>query len=190
MPWPKGKHYSAEHIAKRIATFKARGKKRRKSITINGIPHWRCSTCLGWFDSSGFFTTGKQLSGLTSQCRCCHGAASLRTRDADRARETNREHMRRARQRSPETFRKRDREAARYRGITEQTKARTALNAAVKRGDIKRPKNCHRCRVACKPNGHHRDYSKPLEVEWLCTVCHGKEHRKFKRAIELKRVDA
>lgn len=27
-------------------------------------------------------------------------------------------------------------------------------------------------------NAHHEDYSKPLEVRWLCTKHHGEEHRK------------
>ena len=33
------------------------------------------------------------------------------------------------------------------------------------------------CEDARKLHGHHSDYSKPLEVEWLCASCHGKKHR-------------
>ncbi len=48
---------------------------------------------------------------------------------------------------------------------------------AVKTGRLeKRP--CESCGNP-KSQGHHEDYSKPLEVRWLCAVCHKKEHRKY-----------
>jgi ribosomal protein S27AE len=49
-----------------------------------------------------------------------------------------------------------------------------ALNSAVKAGRIVR-EACERCGHA-EAQGHHDDYSKPLDVRWLCTLCHAAEH--------------
>lgn len=54
--------------------------------------------------------------------------------------------------------------------------ARRQVYNAVSRGDLVRPSYCTRCGAACKPEGHHPDYAKPLDVVWLCRQCHGKEH--------------
>ena len=51
------------------------------------------------------------------------------------------------------------------------------LNYAVSIGKIKRPKTCPQCRHRKKTEGHHLDYSKPLEVLWLCRQCHFDKHR-------------
>jgi ribosomal protein S27AE len=55
-------------------------------------------------------------------------------------------------------------------------RARETLARAVRQGRIERPAECPRCGVVGKIQGHHKDYSKPLEVEWLCGLCHGQEH--------------
>lgn len=48
---------------------------------------------------------------------------------------------------------------------------------AIKFGHLVRPESCEKCKKICKPQAHHDDYSKPLEVKWLCRKCHGQEHR-------------
>lgn len=41
-------------------------------------------------------------------------------------------------------------------------------------GVIVRPDKCSRCDTAKGViQGHHKDHSKPLDVEWLCSTCHG-----------------
>jgi hypothetical protein len=45
-----------------------------------------------------------------------------------------------------------------------------------------RPDRCSKCKVKCKPHGHHPDYSKPLEVVWLCPGCHNLENRERGRS--------
>lgn len=61
--------------------------------------------------------------------------------------------------------------------------ARRAVRDAIKRGELVRPDTCQKC--GTKPprardgrsniHGHHHDYSKPLDVEWICAMCHRKE---------------
>ena len=62
----------------------------------------------------------------------------------------------------------------------EKQAARLLLNGSVRRGDITRPDRCSRCGDVKRVEGHHRDYSRPLEVEWLCRPCHADEDRKTK----------
>ncbi len=60
-------------------------------------------------------------------------------------------------------------------------KTREALRNAVKDGSILKPDRCQRCNkkdIKSRIHGHHHDYSKPLEVEWLCSECHGLTLRK------------
>jgi hypothetical protein len=52
----------------------------------------------------------------------------------------------------------------------------TTVNNAVRDGRLDR-QPCEAC-GAEPAQGHHDDYSKPLEVRWLCPPCHANEHRK------------
>lgn len=51
---------------------------------------------------------------------------------------------------------------------------------AVRAGVLTRKENCEECELKCKTQGHREDYSRPLEVIWLCPLCHGKRHRTYR----------
>ncbi len=55
-------------------------------------------------------------------------------------------------------------------------KARQAVRGAVKRGEIIKERHCALCNSGQDIESHHRDYSKKLEVIWLCRNCHAIHH--------------
>jgi ribosomal protein S27AE len=70
---------------------------------------------------------------------------------------------------------KRHRLAAEYRRKNpEKIKARSTLYSALRTGRIER-QPCERC-GAEKVQAHHDDYSRPLDVRWLCRDCHWDVH--------------
>lgn len=66
----------------------------------------------------------------------------------------------------------------------EKFKARYSLNDAVKSGKIIKPKKCQLCDIETKLEGHHHDYSKPLDVKWLCNRCHNLIEKPLEELIE------
>jgi hypothetical protein len=61
--------------------------------------------------------------------------------------------------------------------------ARVELGNALRDGKIKKAPECEICAVCADLHGHHEDYSKPLEVIWVCSACHAFIH-KYWRAQE------
>ncbi len=59
-------------------------------------------------------------------------------------------------------------------GQDPKQKARYLMGRALLSGELKR-KSCEKC-GAKKTDGHHPDYSKPLEVVWLCRKHHKAAH--------------
>jgi hypothetical protein len=113
-------------------------------------------------------------------CSYCHAFKPLEAFDHSRKSRDNHHHRCKA------CDRKRDKQrlanGSHARSIREWThrnpaaaKAHRLLRAAIKRGDIKRGP----CIECGKPgaHGHHDDYNKPLDVTWLCHLCHMEHHR-------------
>jgi transposase-like protein len=72
-----------------------------------------------------------------------------------------------------------------------QARAYNAVVTALRRGILER-QPCEACSRDSQQTGidfrtdihaHHDDYSKPLDVRWLCPSCHKKHHNEFGPAI-------
>jgi len=50
------------------------------------------------------------------------------------------------------------------------------VQQAVKKGQLIKPKVCAICNKEKSLRAHHEDYSKPLEVLWVCNQCHKHIH--------------
>ena len=61
-------------------------------------------------------------------------------------------------------------------------RARYLLRNAVRDGRLVQ-QTCAVCGTAENIEAHHEDYSKPLEVVWLCRKHHGEAHRQLTRSL-------
>lgn len=61
----------------------------------------------------------------------------------------------------------------------EKVSAWNAVFRALKSGDITKPERCV-CGRTVRIHAHHDDYSRPLDVKWLCAVCHKARHQELR----------
>jgi hypothetical protein len=126
-------------------------------------------------------------------CKPCESAALAERRQADpsKANDINR----RTYARNPDLYRALNRRAvttyraanqesltekSRQRAVSPERKerygaarrAQNTLKYHIDRGHIVRPDRCDECSEAGPIEGAHADYSKPLDVRWLCQPCH------------------
>lgn len=137
-----------------------------------------CTVCGQRKDLQEFYYCPSSRDQRYGKCKECWKAASHRNYvsnlEARRARQ-------RQYQRTPEgkETSANSRKAYRKR-YPEKRIAHALVNRAVLCGRLhKQP--CEMCGSAVSVEAHHPDYSKPLDVRWLCRPCH--------QAIEGRRVD-
>jgi hypothetical protein len=133
----------------------------------------RCSACRQFKPWTAFGLNRSRIDGYSESCFPCRAFHCRRVyqRHGEQRRRWQKEHSR------PYDKAKRKR----LRGTLKEM-ARDKLRKAVKRGEIKKPARCQGCgkpKLPKRLQGHHPDYSKPLEVIWLCSGCHSARHRKY-----------
>ena len=160
----------------------------------------RCPSCAEVLPPADFCRNRARRDGLASQCKGCQRIAKriYRQRPAVRAARLRYKREYRAKYGEPvrikerqyrhahrlkhiETSRAQERARELIRCTTLEGKARVALRRAVCSRRIKKPEHCERCGKLTpqrRLHGHHADYARPLDVEWLCPMCHSMEHRR------------
>lgn len=118
-----------------------------------------------------FYKHKQMADGYLGKCKRCTKA------DASQHRSDNleriREYDRRRGNRQPEGYSK---EYAKR--FPQKYKSQTAVNNAVRDNRLLKATECEDCSSKKFLHGHHDDYSKPLEVRWLCAACHHQWHAK------------
>lgn len=132
-----------------------------------------CTKCSAEKGVGDFYAHPKSADGLMSKCKDCHkDAVKLRRRTDPAVQEYDRrryhddparkartaEIARRWNERNPEGYR-----------------AHYAVTNAVRDGRLKKLP-CEICGTTKSVHGHHDDYSKPLDVRWLCPTHHQLYH--------------
>ena len=159
----------------------------------------KCSSTLG---SDMFYRDSSKRDGLSGWCKKCRSVDSkkraYRNRHIDKKKRKEnravngdkiRSDERRYRKENRDRMREYDRSRygarkARVRMVNSgwqkdhpiERRARDAVKIAMSKGDIIRPNACSMCGESCKPDAHHHDYSRQLDVTWLCRSCHRMEH--------------
>lgn len=150
-----------------------------------------CTKCKIEKPLSEFYKRPNRPLGVCSQCKKCTSLLTLKASKQYRKTETGRRNsilaLRRFAKKNPEKIKEyrnkwRNSNPLAYKSDYEKAdpyklRARYTLRNAIASGKIIRPKICSECGWEGMIHGHHSDYSKPLDVEWLCSLCHGKKHR-------------
>jgi hypothetical protein len=142
-----------------------------------------CTSCLKSKPETEYYATGKGgIAGSCKECAKARARANYR-RNRERYREYERKraslpHRVEAREQYAQTPNGMARASAAKRRYSERNpikrRAHSATWHALNDGRLT-PKPCEVC-GAEKAQAHHDDYSKPLDVRWLCTTHHAEWH--------------
>lgn len=147
---PRSWGYNITSIPRMLEALEATGRDRRI-----------CSDCKRSMPISEFYLRSDK-TGPRGACKECH-----------------RKNVRQYQEDNPDKRRLWDRARKRKRNEPkEKYSARQAVFRAINAGELSRPSSCELCGAGGVIEGHHEDYSKQLEVIWLCKRCHYNQHNK------------
>lgn len=154
-----------------------------------------CKECQAEKPLSVFYKHAAMADGHLNKCAACvkarvgkHREANLeKIREYDKQRgnqphrvEARREYIateagRQAKKRAMDAYNKR---------YPMKYAAHVITGNAIRDGKLVQASDCSVCNSTKKIEGHHDDYTKPLEVRWLCEQCHKEWHRSNKPIYE------
>lgn len=178
------------------ASLKPGSGSRRKSGPSDERVEKKCSRCGETKPAEAFYVIAN--GKLFSYCKPCAAAASkvYQAANPDKKRQADKRYAEKHRERlSAYTVARRQRLEATDPAFVEwrreyyrlrmrrirtnpvlvmQRAAHAAVRKAIVSGALVRPDACSVCLRSRRIDAHHPDYSKPLEVIWVCRSCHAK----------------
>lgn len=138
-----------------------------------------CFKCGAEKPLTEYYQHKQMADGHLNKCKCCTKMDARARRFDPRFREKVLSYDRQRGSRQPYSY-----VAARRMDAPETYRAHTMVANAVRTGELEKPDRCSHCHSKeSRIEGHHEDYSKPLEVIWLCSPCHKQLHA-FKDTIQ------
>lgn len=134
-----------------------------------------CFVCKKELTACSFHKDSSRRSGYSNRCKVCQQEKSAKDRKTMHWAEYQRKRLAAD---NTKRLNKLAQQRAWHKRNPLVQPAYDALHKALKDGTIVRPKECSECKKVCKPEAHHDDYTKPLDVVWVCKLCHGARLRK------------
>ncbi len=142
-----------------------------------------CSKCKKELNLDNFVRDKQKLSGYYSQCKACKREYLSRNKGhISKQRSVYWDNNKGVLSKKAKVYRQENKGklseySAEYRANNpHKLKAYQLLRDSFRYGNNTKPLNCTKCGNNSKLEAHHEDYTKPLDVLWLCRSCHKKHH--------------
>jgi len=154
-----------------------------------------CNRCGEAKPLDNFFNEPRVKSGKAGLCKGCIYVAQMQWKKDNPEKVIAGRKQYRQRQKDvldPELAKKMTpKERARHKRQLKKWHAWDLMHSALRHGRLFKG-NCEVCGTDVKVEGHHQDYSKPLEVTWLCTkhhvAWHVAERKRIREAVEAAKL--
>ena len=138
----------------------------------------RCPKCEIYKGLEEFFKDRSRMDGLNHHCKECRQKEQRAYKQTDVGKRANRKNCQNYRKTEAGKEASRRSSKKKRQLYPEKIKARQAVRSAIRSGKLIRPSICESCFKKRFIQAHHEDYSKPLDVDWLCTECHNELRKK------------
>lgn len=132
-----------------------------------------CFKCGETKEINEFYKHKFMADGHLGKCKVCTRQYMKDDRRADPEKYSERERARYTGERKAKIL---DRSRLFALEHPDKRKAHNAVNNAVRDGRLEKPDACSSCGRVVRLEGHHDDYTKPLDVIWFCCRCHRRYH--------------
>lgn len=149
------------------------------------MPNKVCRKCKKDLPIEEYYIHSAMLDGHLNICKECvrERVRNHRERNIEKIREYDRN-----RGKQPKRIIKAKEITKRRRKETGYEKAHAKIERAIMNGTLEKCNICQLCGSKNTLEAHHYDYSRPLDVIWLCSACHKQYHLGKTKRAEIVRI--